>query len=60
MKDFVKKKFLCMMGLGISAIPPMGKKEKKKEIGFDQSISHSETLTRVINTNFQKEVSKSA
>jgi hypothetical protein len=48
-----------MMGLGISAIPPMEKKEKK-EIGFDQSISHSETLTRVIHTNFQKEVSKSA
>jgi hypothetical protein len=30
MKDFVKKKILCMMGLGISAIPPMGKKEKKR------------------------------
>jgi hypothetical protein len=45
------------MGRGISAIKSLG---KKKEINFDQSISQSETLTRVIHTNFQKGVSKSA
>jgi hypothetical protein len=62
MKGFFKKKSLGLMGLGNSARTPLDQKKikKKKVISFDQSISQSETLTRVIHTNFQKKKSKSA
>jgi hypothetical protein len=40
MKGFLKKKYLCLMGLGISAITPLEKKRKSALINQSVSQKH--------------------